>query len=245
MTQKIIWITGASRGIGSALLEHFALDNAIVVGTATTESGAEKITEHLKSLGKPGKGFVLNVTSPDSITAFLAAAETAFGMPQVLINNAAITRDNLFLRMKEEEWDSVIATNLTGVFKLTKAVIKGMLKARFGRIINITSVVATMGNPGQANYCAAKAGVIGLTKSLAQEIGSRNITVNAIAPGFIQTDMTAILPEAQQQQYLANIPVGRFGTPLEIAHAAGFLASEGAGYITGQTLHVNGGLLMV
>lgn len=243
-TKKVALVTGASRGIGAAIADKLGSGNFIVLGTATSENGAEKISERFKEKGIEGKGYCLNVTDPASISSVLAAIKEEFGDPQVLINNAGITKDNLFLRMKDEEWASVIDTNLTSVFAMSKAVIKSMTRARFGRIVNISSVVGSMGNAGQANYCAAKAGVEGFTRSLAREIGSRNITVNSVAPGFIQTDMTHELPENVKETLLKQVPLGRLGDPAEIAHAVDFLVSDGASYITGETIHVNGGMYM-
>jgi 3-oxoacyl-[acyl-carrier protein] reductase len=235
-------VTGASRGIGRAIALKLAQDGAMVIGTATTADGAAQITEALGPLG--GRGAELNVSTAGSIEALLAGLDAAGQMPTILVNNAAITRDNLLLRMKEEEWGSVIDTNLSANFRLSKLCVRRMMKERHGRIINITSVVALMGNAGQVNYAAAKAGVIGLTKSLARELASRNITVNAVAPGFIDTDMTRVLPEAQRQLLVEQIPAGRLGSPEDVASAVAFLASRAAGYITGQTLSVNGGMLM-
>jgi 3-oxoacyl-[acyl-carrier protein] reductase len=235
-------VTGASRGIGQAIALQLAADGAKVIGTATTPAGAAAITAALAPHG--GRGEVLNVATAGSLEALLAGLEGAGDMPAILVNNAAITRDNLLLRMKEEEWGQVLDTNLSANFRICKLCVKRMMKERYGRIINITSVVGLMGNAGQANYAAAKAGVIGLTKSLARELASRNITVNAVAPGFIDTDMTRALPEAQRQALIGQIPAGRLGTPADIAAAVAFLASPAAGYITGQTLSVNGGMLM-
>lgn len=235
-------VTGASRGIGRAIALRLAAEGARVIGTATTPEGAAQITEALAAHG--GRGEVLNVSAPGSIEALIASLDAAGDMPTILVNNAAITRDNLLLRMKEEEWGQVIDTNLSANFRLSKLCVKRMMKERNGRIINITSVVGLMGNAGQVNYAAAKAGVIGLTKSLARELASRNITVNAVAPGFIDTDMTRVLPEAQRAALIGNIPAGRLGSPEDIAAAVAFVASPAAGYITGQTLSVNGGMLM-
>lgn len=241
---QIALVTGASRGIGQAIAIAFAKQGATVAGTATTQEGADKITAAFKQANVNGQGFVLNVTDPASIENLLTTVKNAFGAPAILINNAGITRDNLMLRMKDEEWDAVINTNLNSIYRLTKLCIKDMLKARYGRIISISSVVGVTGNAGQANYAAAKAGVIGFSKSLAQEIASRNITVNVIAPGFIETDMTHALNDEQKIALLKNIPAGRMGQPAEIADACMFLASPQAAYITGQTLHINGGMFM-
>lgn len=242
LSEKIILITGASRGIGASILEAFAKENAIVIGTATTEQGAENIQAKLSTYQAKGMGLVLDVTSQISIDQALETVRSQWGSIQILINNAGITRDNLFLRMKEEEWQQVLDANLSGVFRMTKACVRDMLKARFGKIISIGSVIGSTGNAGQANYAAAKAGMIGFTKSLALEVGSRNITVNCVAPGFIATDMTEGFTQDQKSQLLARIPLGREGLASEVAQAVLFLAQ--AEYITGQTLHVNGGLLM-
>lgn len=244
LAKKIVLITGASRGIGQGIAARFAEAGAIVIGTATSESGAAKISETLKHLNNEGTGKVLNVTDPESITQLINSIKTQYGPVNILINNAAVTQDNLFLRMKEEEWAKVIETDLTSVFRLAKACMRDMLKAHWGRIINIGSVVGSTGNPGQANYCAAKAGILGLSKSLALEVGSRNITVNTVSPGYISTDMTDALNEDQKAQILARIPMQRTGSPLDIANACLFLASDWAGYVTGQILHVNGGMYM-
>ena len=237
-------VTGASRGIGAAVADRLGKDGFIVLGTATSESGAEKISARFQESGLTGKGYCLDVTDAEAIKSVLAQIKDEFAEPAILVNNAGITQDNLFLRMKPEEWQSVIDTNLTAVFAMSKAVIKAMTRARFGRIINISSVVGSMGNAGQANYCAAKAGVEGFTRSLAREVGSRNITVNSVAPGFIQTDMTHELPETVKETLLKQVPLARLGNPDEIAHAVSFLASEGASYISGETIHVNGGMYM-
>ncbi len=242
LTGKIALVTGASRGIGKAIAEQLVAQGATVIGTATSQGGADKISDYL---GENGKGYVLNVTEPDSITALLADMKADFGDADILVNNAGITRDNLLMRMKDDEWDSIIDTNLTAIFRLSKAVLRPMMKKKAGRIINIGSVVGTMGNGGQANYAAAKAGVIGFSKSLAREVASRGITVNVVAPGFIQTDMTDVLTDEQKNTMLANVPANRLGQANEIAAAVTYLASDVAGYVTGETLHVNGGMLMV
>ena len=234
-------VTGASRGIGAAIAAHLAAAGARVIGTATTADGAERISATLAAHG--GHGAVVDVADAASVAALFAQLEAAGEMPAILVNNAAITRDTLMLRMKEDDWDAVINTNLSANFRVTKAVLKRMMKERYGRIISISSVVGQMGNAGQVNYCAAKAGVIGMTKSLAREVGSRGITVNAVAPGFIDTDMTRGLDEAQRSALLGQIPAGRLGSPDDIAAAVLFLASPAAAYITGQTLAVNGGML--
>lgn len=237
---KVALVTGASRGIGRAIALQLAQCGAEVIGTATSAEGAAAITEYLQAAGVNGQGKVLEITQSVSIEQLLAEIPA----PTILINNAGITQDNLFLRMKDEEWDKVIATNLTAVSRLTKACLKGMLKSRWGRIISISSVVGVMGNAGQANYAAAKAGMIGFSKSLAREIGSREITVNVVAPGFIDTDMTKDLPAAQKELMLSQIPLQRLGQPEEIAATVAFLASSQAGYITGETIQVNGGMYM-
>jgi 3-oxoacyl-[acyl-carrier protein] reductase len=239
---EIALVTGASRGIGAAIAQRLAADGARVVGTATTPEGAARITENLGKQG--GRGAVLDVASQESIDALLADMESREGAVAILCNNAGITRDSLLLRMKQDDWDAVLQTNLASVFRLSKAVLRGMMKARKGRIISITSVVGLMGNPGQANYAAAKAGIIGFTKSLAREVGSRAITVNSIAPGFIDTDMTRALSEEQRAALNAQIPLGRLGQPADIAAAVAFLCSPDGAYITGETLHVNGGMYM-
>jgi len=241
MTKKIALVTGASRGIGKAIAERLAEDGFFVVGTATSESGAEAISAFL---GENGKGMKLNVADSESIAEFIKTVNDEIGAPAVLVNNAGITRDNLLMRMKDDEWDDIINTNLTSVFRMSKAVLRGMTKAKTGRIINISSVVGSTGNAGQANYAAAKAGMIGFAKSMAKEVGSRNITVNTIAPGFIDTDMTRELSDDIKNMLLAGIPLSRLGDAKEIAHAVSFLASEGAAYITGETIHVNGGMFM-
>jgi 3-oxoacyl-[acyl-carrier protein] reductase len=244
LDKHIVVVTGASRGIGRSIAVELARQGATVIGTATSESGAEGITAALKEVGGQGRGAVLNVTDAAASEAFIDGVVKEFGGLNVLVNNAGITKDQLAMRMKDDEFDAVIDTNLRAVFRLSRAVLRPMMKARGGRIINITSVVASSGNPGQANYAAAKAGVAGMTRALAREIGSRGITVNCIAPGFIDTDMTKVLPEAQRAALTAQIPLGRLGSPEDIAHAVAFLASPHAGYITGTTLHVNGGMYM-
>ena len=244
LEQEIALITGASRGIGQAIALGLGRAGATVIGTATSASGAEKIGAYLAENGINGTGLVLNVTDPGSVDGVVESVYQDFGVPGILVNNAGITRDNLLMRMKDEEWAEIINTNLTSVFRLSKACLRGMMKARSGRIISIASVVGATGNPGQANYAAAKAGIVGFTKSLAREVASRGITVNAVAPGFIDTDMTRGLPEEQKQQLLQQIPLQRLGQADEIAAAVVFLASPGAAYITGQTLHVNGGMYM-
>ncbi|BEM27630.1 beta-ketoacyl-ACP reductase [Serratia marcescens] len=239
---KIVLITGASRGIGRAIAETFVARGAKVIGTATSESGAEAISSYL---GANGKGFMLNVVDAQSIDSVLASIRAEFGEIDILVNNAGITRDNLLMRMKDDEWEDILDTNLTSVFRLSKAVMRAMMKKRFGRIITIGSVVGTMGNAGQANYAAAKAGLIGFSKSLAREVASRGITVNVVAPGFIETDMTRALTDDQRAGILSSVPANRLGDAKEIASAVAFLASDEAGYITGETLHVNGGMYMI
>ncbi len=241
MTKQIALVTGASRGIGRAIAEKLVADGFFVVGTATSDNGAEAISAYL---GDNGKGCTLNVADAGSIESFIKAVNDDFGVPTVLVNNAGITRDNLLMRMKDTEWDEIINTNLSSIFRMSKAVLRGMMKAKTGRIINISSVVGATGNAGQANYAAAKAGIIGFSKSMAKEVGSRGITINTVAPGFIDTDMTRELPEENKNALLNSIPLGRLGEPKEIANAVAFLASEGASYITGETIHVNGGMFM-
>jgi len=242
LENQVALVTGASRGIGKAIALELARQGAKVVGTATSEAGAQAITEYLKEFG--GKGVVLNVTDADNCSAIVDDVQKSFGSLSILVNNAGITKDNIAMRMKDEEWDSVVATNLTAVGRLSRLVLRGMMKARHGRIINITSVVGASGNPGQMNYAAAKAGVAGMTRALAREIGSRNITVNCVAPGFIDTDMTKALGEGQHEALLGQIPLGRLGQPEDIAYAVAFLAGPQAAYITGTELHVNGGMYM-
>ena len=241
---QVALVTGASRGIGRAVALELGRLGATVVGTATSDAGAAEIEKALADAGAKGAGMVLNVTAEGACEALITKVEKRFGAIGILVNNAGITRDNLAMRMKDDEWDAVIDTNLRAVFRLSKLVMRGMMKARNGRIINITSVVASAGNPGQANYAAAKAGVAGMTRALARELGSRNITVNCVAPGFIDTDMTRALPEAARDALLGNIALGRLGRPEEIAAAVAFLASPAAAYVTGTTLHVNGGMYM-
>ncbi len=241
---EIALVTGASRGIGRAITLALGAQGATVIGTATSEKGATAIRDTLKENGVKGAGMVLDVTEQTSIEALLADIQAQFGILSILVNNAGITRDNLLMRMKDDEWNDIIDTNLTSVFRLSKAVLRGMMKARKGRIISISSVVGVAGNAGQTNYAAAKAGLIGFTKSLAREVGTRGITVNAVAPGFIDTDMTRALVDAQKTMLLKDIPLGRLGLPEEIAASVVFLASPKAAYITGNTLHVNGGLYM-
>lgn len=241
---EIVLVTGASRGIGRAIALELGRRGATVVGTATSEQGASGITAMLADNNIRGSGMVLNVTDPDSIAAFMKSVQNEFGTPGILVNNAGITRDNLLMRMKDAEWDDVIQTNLTSAYRMSKACLRGMMKAKHGRIITITSVIGATGNPGQANYAATKAGVIGFSKSLAREVGSRGITVNTVAPGFIDTDMTRALPEEQRDKLLEQIPLARLGDVSDIANAVAFLASDEAGYITGETLHVNGGMYM-
>lgn len=245
LKDKVALVTGANRGIGKAILERLAKEGAYVIGTATSESNAQSITKLLKEQNIAGEGVVLDVTQIDSIDALKTYLQDANKQPQILVNNAGITRDNLMIRLQDSDWQAVIDTNLTSVFRLSKTFLRAMMKAEWGRIINIGSVVGTSGNPGQTNYCAAKAGVIGFTKSLAQEIGSRNITVNVVAPGFIETDMTNELKPEYREILIERIPLKRIGKPNDIAAMVAFLASEDAGYITGQTLHVNGGMAMI
>ncbi len=241
LDQKIALVTGASRGIGRAVAEHLTAQGATVIGTATSDAGAAAISEYL---GENGKGMKLNVADDDSISQVLADIVSEFGAIDILINNAGITRDNLLMRMKDDEWNDIIQTNLTSIFKLSKAVMRGMMKKRNGRIVNIGSVVGLTGNAGQANYAAAKAGVIGFSKSLAREVASRGITVNVVAPGFIDTDMTQSLTDEQKEAIFKDIPANRLGKPEEIASTVGFLVSDMAGYITGETINVNGGMHM-
>ena len=238
---QVALVTGASRGIGASIAATLAGAGATVVGTATSEGGADSITA---ALGDNNRGAVLDIADDDSVQALMSDVQGREGAPTIVVNNAGITRDNLLMRMKADDWEAVLSTNLSGVYRVCKACLRGMMKAKHGRIINIASVVGIMGNPGQANYAAAKAGVIGFSKSLAKEVGSRNITVNVVAPGFIDTDMTRVLEDAQRDAMLAQVPLGRLGEAQEIADSVAFLASDAAAYITGETLHVNGGMLM-
>ena len=244
LNDKTALVTGATRGIGRAIALELGKQRATVIGTATTAEGAAKISAYLSEAGVKGKGIALNVCDVAQTDSVLADLTKEFGAITILVNNAGITRDNLSMRMGDDEWDAVIDTNLKAVFRLSRGVMRGMMKVRFGRIVNITSVVGYSGNPGQANYCAAKAGVAGMSRSLARELGSRNITVNCVAPGFIATDMTHALTEEQKQAMLATIPLGRAGTPEDIAGTVGFLVSPAAAYVTGTTVHVNGGMFM-
>lgn len=242
--KKVTLVTGASRGIGAAIADNLGEQGYIVIGTATSVSGAERITQRFQEKGIVGAGMQLDVTDVDSVANLIDTVSAEYGAPTILINNAGITKDNLLLRMKEEEWTDVINTNLTSIYRLSKACLRPMTKARWGRIVNISSVVGSMGNAGQSNYSATKAGVSGFSRSLAKEVGSRGITVNTVAPGFIDTDMTKDLPEANKQEMLGQIPLSRLGSPDEIAATVSFLISESAGYITGETIHVNGGMYM-
>lgn len=244
LENQVCLVTGATRGIGKAVALELGRLGGTVFGTATSDSGAESITNTLLENNVEGRGLVLNVIDSGSLAAVIDQMKESFGMPSVVVNNAGITRDALLMRMKDDDWDTLMATNLKSVYRVTKACLRAMTKARFGRIINVTSVVGVSGNAGQTNYSAAKAGVIGFTKSLAQEVGGRNITVNAVAPGFIDTDMTRSLPEEQREALLKQIPAGRLGEPEEIASAVGYLATPEASYINGVTLHVNGGMYM-
>lgn len=241
---EIALVTGASRGIGQAIAIELASLGATVVGTATSAEGAARISAALSDAGHKGEGAVLEVRDATQVDALIRHIETSYGSVSVLVNNAGITRDNLSMRLKDDEWDAVVDTNLKAVFRLCKAVMRGMMKARRGRIINVTSVVGHAGNPGQANYCAAKAGVAGMSRALARELGSRNITVNCVAPGLIDTDMTRALDDQQKELLLGSIPLGRLGSPQDVAAAVAFLASAGAGYVTGTTIHVNGGMFV-
>ena len=242
--KKVALVTGASRGIGAAIADRLGKDGFVVIGTATSEGGANAISDRFAEKGQEGAGKVLNVTDAEQVAALVKEITAEYGAPTVLINNAGITRDNLFLRMKDDEWADVIDTNLNALFTVSRACIKGMTKARWGRIINISSVVGSMGNPGQANYAATKAGAEGFSRALAAEVGARSITVNSVAPGFIDTDMTKELPEEHKSALLAKIPLGRLGDVEEVAGAVSFLASDDASYISGNTIHVNGGMYM-
>lgn len=244
MQDKVVLVTGASRGIGAAIGDSLGAKGATVIATATSEGGAEKISARFEEKGITGKGMVLNVASQESIDALMEAIQEEYGAPLVLVNNAGITKDNILMRMKDDEWFDVIDTNLNSIYRLSKACLRGMTKARWGRIINISSVVGAMGNAGQTNYCATKAGVGGFTRSLAKELGPRNITVNAVSPGFIDTDMTKELPDANREAILSQVPLKRLGEPEEIAAVVDFLASDSGAYITGENIHVNGGMYM-
>ena len=244
LDNRVALVTGATRGIGAAIAEALGNAGAIVIGTATSEAGAVRISQRFAENGTNGTGMVLNVTNADAVSSVLQAITDQFGAPTILVNNAGITKDNILMRMKEDEWMDVLDTNLTSIFRLAKACVRPMTKARWGRIINISSVVGAMGNAGQSNYSASKAGVGGFTRALAKELGSRNITVNTVAPGFIDTDMTKDLPEASKESMLTQIPLARLGVPEEIAAVVSFLAGDAAGYITGETIHVNGGMYM-
>jgi 3-oxoacyl-[acyl-carrier protein] reductase len=241
---RVALVTGASRGIGRAIAEALAAQGHTVVGTATTEGGAQGISEYLAATGNAGCGMTLDVGDPDSVDTVIKAIGEQFGAPLILVNNAGITRDNILMRMKDAEWQDVIDTNLNSLYRVSKACLRGMMKARWGRIVNITSVVGSMGNIGQSNYAATKAGAEGFSRALARELGSRQVTVNCVAPGFIDTDMTRELPEEQRDMLLQQIPLGRLGSTQEIAALVGFLCSDSAGYITGETVHINGGLHM-
>ena len=241
---KVALVTGASRGIGRAIAERLAADGYTVVGTATSDSGAQRISAYLNEAGNPGCGMTLNVADDDSVASVIKGIAEQYSSPLILVNNAGITRDNILMRMKAEEWSDVIDTNLNALYRVSKACLRGMTKARWGRIVNITSVVGSMGNAGQSNYAATKAGAEGFSRALARELGSRAVTVNAVAPGFIDTDMTRELTDDQRGLMLGQIPLGRLGAPEEIAALVGFLCSDAAGYITGETLHINGGMYM-
>ena len=241
---KVALVTGASRGIGRSIALTLGAAGATVIGTATTESGAQNISAYLSEAGVSGAGFALNVTDAEQVLSVVKDITEQYGAPLILVNNAGITRDNIMLRMKEDEWSSVVDTNLNAVYRVVKACLRGMTKARWGRIINISSVVGSMGNAGQANYAATKAGVEGFSRSMASELGSRSVTVNSVAPGFIDTDMTSGLPDQQKEALLTQIPLARLGQPEEIAAVVGFLAGESGSYITGETIHVNGGMYM-
>ncbi len=244
MSDKIALVTGASRGIGESIAMRLGQDGYTIIGTGMSDDSAARISDEYKKLGFKGQGVVLDVNDKDQISQVVAKISKDYAPVSILVNNAGITRDNLLVRMKDEEWSDIIGTNLTSIYRMSKACLRGMMKARFGRVISITSVVGAMGNAGQTNYAAAKAGVMGFSKSMAREVGSRGITVNTVAPGFIDTDMTRSLPEEQQDLLKAQIPLGDLGKPEDVASAVAFLASDEAGYITGQTLHVNGGMYM-
>lgn len=244
LENKVALVTGASRGIGAAIAVNLGAAGATVIGTATSPAGAEAISAALAEAGVQGKGMVLNVTDPESVESLLAAVNEEFGAVSILVNNAGITKDNLLMRMTDDQWFDVINTNLSAIYRLSKAVLRGMMKGRWGRIVNVGSVVGSMGNPGQSNYAATKAAVAGFARSLAAEVGSRGITVNTVAPGFIDTDMTKVLPDEQKADLLKRIPMGRLGKPEEIAAVVGFLASEAGGYVSGETIQVNGGMYM-
>lgn len=245
LSGKVALVTGASRGIGAAIADTLASAGAIVIGTATSENGVQKISERFAENKLTGRGALLDVRNNDSVIELVKDITAKEGAPLILVNNAGITRDNLLLRMSEEEWDDVLNTDLSSIYRTSKACLRGMMKAKSGRIVNISSVVGSMGNPGQTNYCAAKAGMVGFAKSMAREVGSRNITVNTVSPGFIQTDMTDALSEEQASAMLSQVPLGRLGQTSDIAHAVAFLCSDHAGYITGETIHVNGGMYMI
>lgn len=244
MTNKVALVTGASRGIGQAIAKQLGADGFSVIGTATSESGAQNISAYLSEANIEGCGMCLNVTDSEAIVALIKTVSDQFGAPTVVVNNAGITKDNILMRMKADEWDDVINTNLSAIYRVSKACVRGMTKAKWGRIINISSVVGSMGNMGQSNYAATKAGVEGFSRSLAKELGSRNITVNSVAPGFIDTDMTKELGDDNKNLMMSQIPLARFGQPNEIASVVSFLAGDGGGYITGETIHVNGGMYM-
>jgi len=245
LTNRLVLVTGASRGIGKAIAENLGLAGHTIIGTATSQAGSDSISSYFEESNIDGKGMVVNVSDPGSIDALINNIKNEHGKtPEILVNNAGITRDNLLMRMKDDEWDAIMQTNLTSVFRLSKACLRGMMKSKWGKIISIGSVVGSTGNPGQTNYCAAKAGLVGFSKSLAKEVGTRGITVNVVSPGFIDTDMTQALDDNQRAAISSNIPLNRLGQPSEIASAVGFLASTGADYITGETIHVNGGMYM-
>jgi 3-oxoacyl-[acyl-carrier protein] reductase len=244
LEDKVVLVTGASRGIGASIADSFGKSGAVVIGTATSEAGAVKISARMQEKGFKGEGMVLNVTDADSVAGLLKQIQEKYSAPQILVNNAGITKDNILMRMSDDEWFDVINTNLSSIYRLSKACLRGMMKARWGRIINISSVVGSMGNPGQSNYAATKAGVAGFARALAKEVGSRNITVNTVSPGFIETDMTDALTEDQKALMLSAVPLGRLGQTDEIAALVQFLASDSGAYITGENIHVNGGMYM-